>query len=448
MIMESFIPRLKNSLMHGWNVFKGIDQDTLTPTYDLGYVSTTNPSRPRLSLGGGDRSIASTVTTRIALDVASFDFQHVKLDQNGRYLDTVNDDFNQCLTVEANIDQTGRALISDIVQSMFDEGVVAVVPTETNIDPRYSNSYNISGMRTGKIIQWYPKHVRIELYNELRGVREEVTLPKNMVAIIENPLYSIMNEPNSTLKRLIRALNLLDVTDEKINSGKLDLIIQLPYTVRSEKRQAEAESRVRGISQQLQSSAYGVAYADSTERIIQLNRPVENNLLAKVQYLTNMFYNQLGMSETIFTGKATPAELQNYYDRSVEPIVTAIVDEFRRKFLTKTARTQGHSVMAFRDIFRLIPASELGNLADVFSRNEIFSANDWRQILGRKPSDDPRANELSNKNMPAEKVATKSTKTSEGPPKKEDPNNQSQVYLDPEEIKLLLLSLSQNLKVK
>lgn len=300
MIMESFIPRLKNSLVHGWNVFKGIDQDTLTPTYDLGYVSTTNPSRPRSSLGGGDRSIASTVTTRIALDVASFDFQHVKLDQNGRYLDTVNDDFNQCLTVEANIDQTGRALISDIVQSMFDEGVVAVVPTETNIDPRYSNSYNISGMRTGKIIQWYPKHVRIELYNELRGVREEVTLPKNMVAIIENPLYSIMNEPNSTLKRLIRALNLLDVTDEKINSGKLDLIIQLPYTVRSEKRQAEAESRVRGISQQLQSSAYGVAYADSTERIIQLNRPVENNLLAKVQYLTNMFYNQLGMRKCIW----------------------------------------------------------------------------------------------------------------------------------------------------
>ena len=387
--------------MHGWNAFKGRNLESQdSNTYqNYGYVSTENPGRVRLSMSS-ERSIISTVTNRIALDVASFDFQHVKIDQNGRYLDTLNDPLNQCMTIEANKDQTGRSLINDIVQSMFDEGVVAVVPIETSINPTISNAYDIYSMRVGKILSWYPNHVRVEVYNDNLGIKETLTLPKNMVAIIENPLYAIMNEPNSTLKRLIRSLNLLDITDEKINSGKLDLIIQLPYAVKSEKRMLEAQERVKGISQQLQGSQYGVAYADNTERIIQLNRPIENNLLEKVQYLTNMFYNQLGMSEAIFTGKATTEELQGYYDRSVEPIVTAIVDEFKRKFLTKTARTQGHSIMAFRDIFRLIPASELGNLADVFSRNAIFSANDWRQILGRKPSDDPKANELSNKNMP------------------------------------------------
>ena len=395
--MESFGSRL----MHGWNAFKGRNLESPdSNTYqNYGYVSTDNPGRVRLSMSS-ERSIISTVTNRIALDVASFDFQHVKIDQNGRYLDTLNDPLNQCMTIEANKDQTGRSLINDIVQSMFDEGVVAVVPIETSINPTISNAYDIYSMRVGKILAWYPNHVRVEVYNDNLGIKETLTLPKNMVAINENPLYAIMNEPNSTLKRLIRSLNLLDITDEKINSGKLDLIIQLPYAVKSEKRMLEAQERVKGISAQLQGSQYGVAYADNTERIIQLNRPIENNLLAKVQYLTNMFYNQLGMSEAIFTGKATTEEVQQYYDRSVEPIVTAIVDEFKRKFLTKTARTQGHSIMAFRDIFRLIPASELGNLADVFSRNAIFSANDWRQILGRKPSDDPKANELSNKNMP------------------------------------------------
>lgn len=396
--MESFGTRL----MHGWEAFRRrgqqLEEPSMTPQ-DLGYISSENPGRVRLSVSS-ERSIISTVTNRIALDVASFDFQHVKLDQNGRYLDTINDSFNQCLTIEANKDQTGRAFIQDVVMSMFDEGVVAIVPIETDIDPTLSGAYNILALRTAKIVSWFPNHVRVEVYNDQRGIKETLTLPKHMVAIIENPLYAIMNEPNSTLKRLIRALNLLDVTDEKINSGKLDLIIQLPYTVKSEKRQLEAQQRVKGISQQLESNKYGVAYADSTERIIQLNRPVENNLLGKVQYLTNMFYNQLGMSENIFTGKATTAELQNYYDRTVEPIVTAIIDECKRKFLTKTARTQGHSIMGFRDIFRLIPATELANLADVFSRNEIFTANDWRQILGRKPSTDKRANELRNRNMP------------------------------------------------
>lgn len=431
--------------MHGWSAFRGKNQESQEPlftTQDLGYVSTHNPSQVRLSTSS-ERSIISTVTNRIALDVASFDFQHVKIDQNGRYLETINDALNQCLTVEANKDQTGRVLIADIVMSMFDEGVVAVVPIETNFNPKISNSYDITKMRTGKVVEWYPNHVRVEVYNELIGIKERITLPKNMVGIIENPLYAIMNEPNSTLKRLIRSLNLLDVTDEKINSGKLDLIIQLPYTVKSEKRVLEARERVKGISEQLQGSQYGVAYADSTERIIQLNRPVENNLLEKVQYLTNMFYNQLGMSETIFTGKATPAEIQNYYDRTIEPIVTAIIDEFKRKFLTKTARTQGHSLMAFRDIFRLIPASELANLADVFSRNAIFSANDIRQILGRKPDPDPKSNELSNKNMP-EKPTTGDKTVS-----KEEPIDETKTEnLSKEEIRKLINRLEQDFKSK
>lgn len=386
--------------MHGWNAFRGRNSEPEYTYKDLGFASFENPGRVRLSMSS-ERSIVSTVTNRIALDVASFDFQHVRVDQNGRYLETIDDSLHQCLTVEANKDQTGRAFIQDIVMSMFDEGVVAIVPVETTINPNDSEAYKIENLRTAKIVTWFPNHIRVEVYNDNLGMKETLTLPKNMVAIIENPLYAIMNEPNSTLKRLIRALNLLDVTDEKINSGKLDLIIQLPYSVKSEKRQIEAQDRVKGISKQLENNKYGVAYADSTERIIQLNRPVENNLLAKVQYLTNMFYNQLGMSETIFTGKPTELELRNYYDRTVEPIVTAIIDEMRRKFLTKTARTQGHSIMGFRDMFRLIPASELANLADVFSRNAIFSANDWRQILGRKPSDDPEADKLSNKNMPA-----------------------------------------------
>lgn len=388
---------------------------------------------------GSERSIISTVTNRIALDVASFDFQHVRLDQNGRYLETMAGPLTNCLTVEANKDQTGRAFIQDVVMSMFDEGVVAVIPIETSINPMLTNSYNVENMRTAKILEWMPNHIRVEVYNDRIGMKQSLIVPKDIVVIIENPLYAIMNEPNSTLKRLIRALNLLDITDEKNNSGKLDLIIQLPYTVKSEKRQLEAQERVKGISQQLDGSKYGVAYADSTERIVQLNRPVENNLLAKVQYLTNMFYNQLGMSENIFTGKATPAELQNYYDRTVEPIVTAIVDEIKRKFLTKTARTQGHSIMAFRDIFRLIPASELANLADVFSRNEIFSANDWRQILGRKPSDDPRANELSNKNMPEPKNVQTGVKT---PTEKiEEPKE-----LSKEEIQKAIAKLTDDLK--
>lgn len=434
--MESF----GNRLAHGWNAFKRKtpEETAAEPVQNLGYISSDNPGRVRLSMSS-ERSIISTVTNRIALDVASFDFQHVKVDQNGRYSETFDDSLNQCLTIEANKDQTGRAFIQDAVMSMFDEGVVAIVPVEANIDPNLSGSYDISALRTGKILNWFPDHVRVEVYNDLLGIKETITLPKNMVAIVENPLYAIMNEPNSTLKRLIRALNLLDVTDEKINSGKLDLIIQLPYTVKSEKRQLEAQERVKGISQQLEGNKYGVAYADSTERIIQLNRPVENNLLGKVQYLTSMFYNQLGLSENIFTGQASTAEIQNYYDRTVEPIVTAIIDEIKRKFLTKTARTQGHSIMGFRDIFRLIPASELANLADVFSRNAIFSANDWRQILGRKPSDDPEADKLSNKNMPETGLKAPNTK-------KEKPVEEPAKELAPEDLRKEIDRLQLDLK--
>ena len=413
--MESFGSRL----IHGWNAFRGKNnQESLITTHqDLGFVSTDNPSRVRLSMGS-ERSIISTVTNRISLDVASFDFQHVKVDQNGRYIETINDSLNQCLSIEANKDQTGRVFIQDVVMSMFDEGVVAIIPVETSINPKISNSYEITSLRTGKILSWYPNHIKVEVYNDIIGIKETLTLPKNMVAIIENPLYAIMNEPNSTLKRLIRSLNLLDVADEKINSGKLDLIIQLPYTVKSEKRQLEAQERVKGISQQLEGSKYGVAYADSTERIIQLNRPVENNLLGKVQYLTNMFYNQLGMSENIFTGKATTAELQNYYDRTVEPIVTAIVDELKRKFLTKTARTQFQSVMYFRDPFKLVPVNELADIADKFTRNEVLSSNEIRGIIGFRPSDDPKADELRNKNLNTKEDEGASAPPPGGIPKK------------------------------
>ena len=393
--MDSFSNRLKSA----WNVFRNPEEETQYVTQYLGYVSSVNPGQVRLSRGS-ERSIISTITTKIAMDVASFDLQHVRLDSEDRYLETIKDSLNHCLTVEANKDQTGRAFIQDIVMSMFDEGVVAIVPVDTMVNPTISDGYKILSLRTGKIKEWFPNHVRVEVYDDNRGIKQTVTIPKSIVGIIENPLYAIMNEPNSTLQRLRSKLSLLDVTDDKMSSGKLDLIIQLPYTVKSETRKAEAKDRVQAIANQLEGSRYGIAYADATERITQLNRPVENNLLSQVQYLTTTFYNQLGMSEAIFTGKATEQELRNYYDRTVEPIVTAIVDEMIRKFLTKTARTQGHSIMGFRDIFRLVPATELANIADVFSRNAILTSNELRQIIGRKPSNEPRANELSNKNMP------------------------------------------------
>jgi len=386
-------------IVHAWNAFQARDETDYT-YQNLGlFNSTQNPARVHIS-PANERSILATITNRIALDVASFNIEHVRIDENNQYLETVNSPLNQCLSIEANKDQTGRVLIQDIVMSMFDEGSVAVVPVETNINPMLTGAFSIYSLRTGKIVDWYPDFIRVEVYNDRTGHRERILMPKNLVAIIENPLYSIMNEPNSTLKRLTRKLSLLDTVDEAASSGKLDLIIQLPYTVKSEARQLQAEERIKAVEQQLKGSRYGVAYTDATEHITQLNRPVENNLLTEIQYLMQQFYNQLGFTEDIFNGKATEQVLRNYYDRSVEPIVTVIVEEFLRKFLTKTARTQGQTIMGFRDIFRLIPANEIANIADVFSRNEILTPNELRQIVGRKPSDAPHANELQNRNMP------------------------------------------------
>lgn len=394
---------LGQRIVHAWNAFQSKDEVDLYVHQDLGlFNSTQNPARIRMSVGN-ERSILTTITNRIALDVASFDIQHVRIDDEGQYLETIKSPLNQCFKVEANKDQTGRVFIQDIVMSMFDEGSVAIVPVETNANP-IIGTFDIYSLRVGKIVDWYPNFVRVEVYNDRTGRKERILMPKNIVGIIENPLYAIMNEPNSTLKRLIRKLNLLDGTDEAASSGKLDLIIQLPYTIKSEARQLQAEERLNSIEQQLKGSTYGVAYIDSTEHITQLNRPVENNLLTQIQYLTQQFYNQLGFTENIFNGKATDQELRNYYDRSIEPIVTAIVEELLRKFLTKTARSQGQTIMGFRDVFRLIPADEIANIADVFSRNEILTPNELRQIVGRKPSDAPHANELQNRNMPSSKA--------------------------------------------
>lgn len=385
-----------------WNVFRARENDSYTYK-DLGYVSSQNPGYTPLSRGN-ERSIVAAVYNRIAMDVAGFDIQHVKVDENGRYLSVVDDPLNQCLTVEANKDQTGRDLIQDIVMSMFDEGVVAVVPIETSVNPLMHGGYDIYSMRVGKILEWYPDHVRVDIYNDRTGQREQIIVPKNITAIIENPLYAVMNQPNSTLQRLIRKLNLLDVVDEQSSSGKLDLIIQLPYVIKSEKRQQQAEERRLAIERQLKGSKYGIAYTDGTEHITQLNRPSENNLLAQVQYLTSMFYEQLGISDDIFSGKASEQVLRNYYDRTVEPIVTRIIEEIRRKFLTKTARTRGNTIMGFRDMFRLTPANELANIADVYSRNEILTPNEIRQFVGIKPSPLPQADELRNKNMPLQEI--------------------------------------------
>lgn len=402
-------------LSKAWNVFTAREPDDGYVYRDLGPSSTFgNPARPQIS-GRNERSILTTVINRIALDVSGFDILHVRVDENQQYAETINDELNQCLTVEANKDQTGRAFIQDLVMSMFDEGEVAVVPVETSIAPDLTGSYKIYSLRTGKVVDWYPNHVRVELYNDRTGRKERVLMPKNIVGIIENPLYAIMNEPNSTLKRLIRKLNLLDGVDEASSSGKLDLIIQLPYTVRSEARQLQANERIKNIERQLKGSKYGVAYTDATEHITQLNRPVENNLLTQIQYLTQQFYNQLGFTENIFNGKATEQELRNYFDRAIEPIVTAIVEELRRKFLTKTARAQGQTIMGFRDVFRLIPASEIANVADVLSRNEILTPNEMRSILGRKPSTDPNADKLQNRNMPESRANFKpKTETNTG----------------------------------
>lgn len=387
---------ITDRLQHAWNAF--LDNDRRRPYQYMGYSSYNKPDRVRFTRGN-ERSIVTSVYNRLALDVAAIGIKHVRLDENGRYTEEINSGLQNCLNVEANIDQTGRAFLQDVVMSMLDEGCVAIVPVDTTINPNVSGSYEINTMRVGKILEWYPAHVRVRLYNDQKGIHEEVTLPKSTVAIIENPLYAVINEHNSTMQRLIRKLNLLDVVDEQSGSGKLDLIIQLPYVIKSEARRKQAEDRRKDIEMQLAGSKYGIAYTDGTERITQLNRPAENNLMHQIEYLTNMLYSQLGLTQAILDGSADDKTMLNYYNRTIEPIIAAIVDEMKRKFLTKTARAQRQSLMFFRDPFKLVPVSEIAEIADKFTRNEIMSSNEIRQIVGIKPSDDPAADELRNKNL-------------------------------------------------
>lgn len=387
---------ITDRLQHAWNAF--LDNDRRRPYQYMGYSSYNKPDRVRFTRGN-ERSIVTSVYNRLALDVAAIGIKHVRLDENGRYTEEINSGLQNCLNVEANIDQTGRAFLQDVVMSMLDEGCVAIVPVDTTINPNVSGSYEINTMRVGKILEWYPAHVRVRLYNDQKGIHEEVTLPKSTVGIIENPLYAVINEHNSTMQRLIRKLNLLDVVDEQSGSGKLDLIIQLPYVIKSEARRKQAEDRRKDIEMQLAGSKYGIAYTDGTERITQLNRPAENNLMHQIEYLTNMLYSQLGLTQAILDGSADDKTMLNYYNRTIEPIIAAIVDEMKRKFLTKTARAQKQSLMFFRDPFKLVPVSEIAEIADKFTRNEIMSSNEIRQIVGIKPSDDPAADELRNKNL-------------------------------------------------
>lgn len=389
--------KFADRIKHGWNAFLNRD-----PTYnyrDLGGPSYGyRPDRMRFTRGN-ERSIVTSVYNRIALDAASIDIMHVQLDKNDRFESIRDSALNECLTRNANIDQTGRAFIQDVVMSMLDEGCVAIVPVDTTFNPDVTNSYDINTMRTAKIVEWYPAHVKVNLYNDRTGRKEDLILPKKTVAIIENPLYAVINEPNSTMQRLIRKLNLLDVIDEQSGSGKLDLIIQLPYVIKTDARRQQAEQRRKDIEMQLSGSKYGIAYTDGTERITQLNRSVDNNLMKQIEYLTSMLYSQLGITQAILDGSADDKTMLNYYNRTIEPIVSAIVDEIQRKFLTKTAITQKQAILYFRDPFRLVPVNEIAEIADKFTRNEIMTSNEIRQIVGMKPSKDPNADELRNKNL-------------------------------------------------
>ena len=389
----SFVDRLQ----HAWNVFT--NKDELMSDYkNVSMTYSYRPDRTRLTRGN-ERSIVTSVFNRISTDASSINIRHIKLDENERYIETVNSKLNRCLNLEANIDQTGRAFLQDTIMSMLDEGCVAMVPIETTFNPKVTDSYDIASMRTGKIVQWAPADVKVNIYNERTGRREDIWVPKKTVSIIENPFYAVMNEPNSTMQRLIRKLNLLDAIDEQSSSGKLDLIIQLPYVIKTEARKQQAENRRKDIEQQLSGSKYGIAYTDGTERITQLNRPVENNLMKQIEYLTTMLYSQLGITQTILDGTADDKTMLNYYNRTIEPILSAIVDEMKRKFLTKTARSQKQSISYFRDPFKLVPVNDIAEIADKFTRNEIMSSNEIRQIVGMKPSSDPKADELRNKNL-------------------------------------------------
>lgn len=382
-------------LKHAWNAFLNRDPPG-SRYYGGGY--SYRPDRMRFSRGS-ERTIINAIYNRIALDAASITINHVKLDENNRFDSIIDSGLNYCLNTEANADQTGRGLIQDIVMTFLEEGVAAVVPEKTNFDPRYSNSYEIYSMRVGVPVEWYPNHVRVRLFNELTGQKEEITFPKKMVALIENPFYAVMNAPNSTMQQLVRKLALLDVVDEQAGSGKLDMIIQLPYVIKSPARREQAEQRRAEIEKQLSGSKYGIAYTDGTERIVQLNRSLENNILKSIEYLTNMVYSQLGVTQEILNGTADEKTMNNYMNRIIEPVISAIADEFKRKFLTKTARTQGQSIMFFRDPFRLAPVSMIAEMADKFTRNEIMTPNEFRQVIGMKPSKDPKSDQLANRNI-------------------------------------------------
>lgn len=393
--MPSFGERLK----HAWNAFKSRDPTELeSPTEFYQYGSTFKPDRIRFRYSV-EKTLMASIVNRIAMDVAAIPIRHVRLDDRGKLSAIMETSLDYVFTTEANKDQTGRAFIQDVVMSMCDEGCVAIVPIDTTLDPRLSGSYEIQSMRVGKITQWYPDDVRVRLYNDTRGLYEEIVVPKKMTGVIENPLYAVMNEPNSTLQRLIRKLNLLDSIDEQAASAKLNMIIQLPYTIKSQARQEQAEKRRADIESQLEESKYGIAYADATEKITQLNRSVENDMLGQIEYLTKLFFNQLGISEGVFYGTANDAEMENYYNRTIEPIISTITDECSRKFITKTGRSQGQDLMFFRDPFKLIPITEIAEITDKLTRNEILTSNEIRAKIGFEPADDPKADELRNSNI-------------------------------------------------
>jgi putative sterol carrier protein len=394
--------RLGTALRHAWNVFTNQNATDTTRPYTEYYGASygTRPDRVRLRIPN-ERSIISSIYTRLSIDVASVDMRHVRLDDEKRYVEDLDTGLNSCLTVEANIDQAARAFRQDIAMTLFDRGSAALVPVDTSINPLETGGYDILTLRVGEIVQWYPQHVRVNVYNEKIAAREEITLHKSVVAIVENPLYSVMNEPNSTLQRLLNKLNMLDVIDQQLASGKLDLIIQLPYVIKSEARRQQAEQRRADIEFQLKGSQYGIAYTDGTEKITQLNRPAENNLMAQIEYLTAMLYGQLGLTEEVMNGTADEKAMLNYWNRTIEPVLTATVESMRRTFLTKTARTQKQSILFFRDPFRLVPIENIAEIADKFTRNEIMTSNEMRQVVGLAPHKDPKADKLINSNMPA-----------------------------------------------
>ena len=397
-------------LKHAWNAF--MNRDPTKYNYNIGTSYGYRPDRPRFSRGN-ERSIVTAIFNRIALDVASIDIRHCILDENGRFKSIKESGLNECLSLEANIDQTGRAFIQDVVMSMLDEGCVAIVPVDTTFDPKDTTGFDILSMRTGKILEWYPAHVKVRVYNARRGEKADIILPKRSVGIIENPLYAVINEPNSTMQRLIRKINLLDIVDEQSGSGKLDLIIQLPYLVKTPAKREYAESRRKDIEMQLSGSKYGIAYTDGSEKVTQLNRPVENNLLKQVEYLTNMVYSQLSFTQSILEGTADEQTMLNYTNRCIEPIVSAIVDELKRKFLTKTARTRSQTIMFFRDPFKLVPVNNIAEITDKFTRNEVMTANEIRQVIGMKPSSDPKADQLVNSNISQAKRSIEETNVTE-----------------------------------